>query len=75
MTTREAYKNLLSVRGVHKILGLSAGYVRVQRSRVKNNAYPIIDTMEKHLKASGGFKVVVKENWKRPLKIKNRLNK
>jgi len=51
MTTREAFKKLIHIRGIHHKLGISSGLVRIYRFET-----PSIEKMEELLSKAGWTK-------------------
>ncbi len=64
MTTREAFKKLISARAVHNQLGISSAAVRHYRADIKKKEWPSTDLMSELL-AKAGYKVKQEKLWEK----------
>lgn len=62
-TTKEAFCDLIEIRGIHNHLGVSSGMVRSFRDKIKTGKGISIDKMEEML-TKAGYKVIQEKLWK-----------
>jgi hypothetical protein len=63
LTTRQAFHQLISQRGIYKTLGIPEYTVRRYRLDIKNDIWPSLDRMEELLRKSGNYKIMQETLW------------